>query len=82
MSTKGGKRKGAGRHPISGENRAPAGLRITPTALARLKAAAAREGVSANELAERWAMSLTPADSPPHSTATTDGTRSPDARGR
>ena len=63
---RGGKRENAGRHPISGENRAPAGLRITPTALARLKAAAAREGVSANELVERWAMSLpTPASTPP-----------------
>lgn len=79
---RGGKRENAGRHPISGENRAPAGLRITPTALARLKAAAAREGVSANELVERWAMSLTTAGSPPHSTATTDTPRSPGARDR
>ena len=82
--TRGGAREGAGRLAKSptGERRKRANWTIAPSAAARVKAVAEAEGVSASDVVERWAMSLTSAGSPPHSSATTDGTRSPDARGR
>lgn len=80
--TRGGPRKGAGRKSLSGEKRARVNWTITPTAEARVVAAAAVAGVSPSELVERWAMSLTPTGSPPHSTATTAAPRSPGAQDR
>ena len=57
----GGARKGAGRK-ATGRTKVNLTVSIEPDAKARIDAKAARDGVSASSLVERWAMRLPKAE--------------------